>query len=101
MNPTDKLIFVVEPDDEVALEIVAALATVGYEVIRIKNIHEAIVEMTESFPDLIILSYHAYAHRDIQSLSTATGKIPIIPTPDASWLLSVVGNAFIAADLTQ
>lgn len=110
MSTTDKLIFVIEPNDKVARKTVTALAKVGYEVKRIKEAQEAIGLINELQPDLITFSGpngHSLA-RYLKDLSDSS-KIPIIrirlldePEPksvDIPWLLSVISNAFAAAEL--
>jgi len=94
---TDKLILVVEPDDQVAKRIVGILANAGYEVVRTTNAQNAIDRINPSdYPDVITFSVGADGRQLIQHLRSDLDRkrVLVIPRPEALDLTSFIISNF-------
>ena len=94
MSNTDKLIFVVEPSDETAREVVEALSRAGYEVKRFKEAQEAIDGTHDDLPDLITFSAAPDGCKLTKYLQAnpPAKKIILLPRPELLDLHTLIQN---------
>ena len=86
-------ILVIEQDEELALEVTAALEEVGYTVVRTGDTRDGLRKLYQAYPDLIILA---------RELPMVNGEDPCLRVRQACYLpIIVIGNDDAASEILE